>query len=193
MLQLDIHFPWWLWIGLAFVGGVLFQTGNRRMERRLRTAGLALVCLAGLMLVVNLLVETPMQRCQRLSKELAEDVVNQRWDRARQIMDPNTSFAVTGSAVEGKFNRDQIIAAAQDAVSRYGVKSITVTSVEPVRTDTLITVSMTVFTTQDATMDRPLSTSWEFDWQEIGSNWKLQRLVLLNIGGETSQLQNILK
>jgi hypothetical protein len=53
---------------------------------------------------------------------------------------------------------------------------------------------MTVFTTQDATLDRPISTTWEFDWQNAGPKWELQRLILLDLGGEGgSGLQDVLK
>jgi hypothetical protein len=160
----------------------------------LRTAGLGLICLAGLMLVFNLLVETPSQHCLRLTKELARDVVNQQWEQARQIMAPNTSFGVAGNAIEGKFDREQIVASAQNAVTHYGVKSITITSAEAVRNDTLITVTMTVFTTQDATLDRPVSTTWEFDWQNPGPGWRLNRIVLLDFGGQGErELQDVLK
>jgi hypothetical protein len=192
MLSLDLSFPWWLWLSAAAAGCVLFYTGNSRVETRLRNAGLAL---AAVLLAFNFVNETPVQRCRRLTKELAQDIVAQKWDAARNIMEPNTSFGVSGDGSnDGKFDREQVIAAAQSAVTHDGVKSITVTSIEAKRDQTLITVTMTVFTTQDSTLDRPVSTTWEFDWQQGGQRWKLQRLVLLMLDGQNAgQLEGILK
>ena len=41
MAQLLFDAPWWLPIGLAFFGIVLFWNGNRRQESKVRNAGLA--------------------------------------------------------------------------------------------------------------------------------------------------------
>ena len=38
--------PWWLPSGIALLGIILFITGNNRLEKRLRLAGILVVALA---------------------------------------------------------------------------------------------------------------------------------------------------
>jgi hypothetical protein len=40
--------------------------------------------------------------------------------------------------------------------------------------------------TQEATLDRPMPTSWRFDWQNTGTGWKLREVEPLD-GGQVKK------
>ncbi|MBV8782013.1 MAG: hypothetical protein JO353_11500 [Phycisphaerae bacterium] len=73
-------------------------------------------------------------------------------------------------------NRDELIEGAKKTADTIGLKSATITSMDVTQNDTVITVDLTVLSTQDLTMDRPLPTNWRFDWENRGTGWLLDRI-----------------
>ena len=53
MTDLLFDTPWWLPPSIAGAGVVLFVTGNKRVEQKIRLAGLAVICLAVLLAAVS--------------------------------------------------------------------------------------------------------------------------------------------
>src|SRR6266581_9667179 len=45
--------PWWLPTGIALLGVILFVTGNNRLEKRLRIAGIIVIAFAVILALVS--------------------------------------------------------------------------------------------------------------------------------------------
>src|SRR5438477_1082041 len=135
MKELLFHTPWWLPASLIFVGVVLFWTGNRNGEGRVRNTGLLVLLAAILLMAVSYFVDTPLERAVRQSKALVASVQQRDWNRMKSILDPHTSVTVLNS-FDVYNNRDQILAGAQDAVDHFGLKNVLITSTEATQADT---------------------------------------------------------
>jgi len=173
--------PWWLPTVLAFLGVALFWNGNRRSEAKVRNAGLLLVLAAVLVLVVSHFVDTDIEKAEKQSKRLVYAVEQRDWVTLKAILDPLTSLHVLGG-MQLYDTRDQIIDAAKRAVDQHGVKNVRVLSTTSEQTDTVITITMFLMSEQDATGGRPLTTTWQFEWQQSGDTWSLVRITNIKIG-----------
>lgn len=188
------HSPWWLWLGLAGLGLFLIYNGNQRGERRLIVIGAVALVLSLGMGLINYLVVTDTERCESLSRQVVADAVAQRWDAMAALMRPETSFQVMGEPRDGLFNRDQILQTLQRQVPHYGVTAATITATDASQQDSLVEITLSLYTNQDATLGRPIPSTWQFQWTRSGDSWTLQRIVLLAIGGrDGSQIYNPLR
>ena len=183
MTRLLFDSPWWLPIGLAFLGIALFWNGNRRQETKVRNAGLLFVLASILVLAVSHFVDTDLEKATKQSKALVYAVEKRDWPTLKAILDPATSLHVIGGAAEIYGTRDEIVGGAQAAVDRYGLKNVRILSTTPEQTDTVINITMTIMSEQDFTGGRPLTTTWQFEWQQQGGDtWALTRITNIKIG-----------
>jgi hypothetical protein len=173
--------PWWLPTLLAFLGIALFWNGNRRQESKVRNAGLLFVLAAVLVLAVSHFVDTDLEKATKQSKDLVYAVEKRDWTTLGTILDPLTSLTVLDS-FQLYGTRPQIVDAAQRAVDEHGLKNVRILSVTPEQTDTLINITMTIMSEQQATGGRPITTTWQFEWQQSGDTWALVRIINLSIG-----------
>jgi len=180
MTDLLFDAPWWLPTLLIGVGVVLFWNGNRRQEAKVRNAGLLAVLLGVAVMGVSYLVDTQAEKVEKQSVLLARSVERQDWTTLRNILSANTTVGV-GDFGTLYATRDQIVDAAKQAVERYGVKNIRVLSSSFERSPSLITVYMTLYSEHEQS-GRPITTSWQFDWEPSGKDWSLVHITCLNIG-----------
>jgi hypothetical protein len=129
MADLIFDAPWWLPTLLGGIGLYLFWTGNRRRETRVRNAGLGFIAGAVAVLGMSYFVDTDLETAVRKSKQLVDAVEKRDWPRLNSIPSPNVSLWMFGST-ELYSNRKQLVAAAQEAVDRYGVKNIRILSTD---------------------------------------------------------------
>src|SRR5688572_16280892 len=129
MTDLLFDTPWWLPALIAGVGIVVFVTGNKRVENRVRYAGLGILLLAVALVVVSYLVETPNEVAERRSRELVHAFEQRDWAAMTSILDPGAIVTVPNATVYK--NRDDIIANAKLAHERYHFKSVNVLSAHP--------------------------------------------------------------
>ena len=169
MTDLLFDTPWWLPAGIAAAGVVLFISGNKRQETRVRLAGVVAVALAALLMGVSYLVDTDAERAVKHSKALVDAFERQDWNKMESLLDPKVSLAY--KTVTFYNDRDAIMRAAREAAARYNFKSVDVISSEVLQVQTIITVTLKVVSVQDETMGRPMPTTWQFDWQETGNGW----------------------
>ena len=180
MRELLFDAPWWLPAVLAFLGIALFWNGNRRQEAKVRNAGLLFLLGAVLVLAVSHFVDTDLEKATKDSKALVYAVEQRDWAKMKVILDPLASLSVSDS-LQLYGTRDQIIDAATRAVDEHGLKNVHILSVTPQQTDTLINITMTIASEQDRTQGRPITTTWQFEWQQSGNTWSLVRLINLSI------------
>jgi hypothetical protein len=161
---------WWLLV-LLICGGIgIWYVGNTRLDAKIKWAGLAVLLLGIALALLSYFVDTDKEIVTKRTRQLVTSVVDRNWDAFASLLDPNTSFA------NAYRNRGQIVDGAKKTVDLIGLKSASITSVEVTQNDSVITVNLNAMSTQDATMDRPLPSSWRFDWQNTGSGWKLAEI-----------------
>jgi hypothetical protein len=186
MKELLFHTPWWLPTTIAGVGLVLFISGNSRQEARVRLAGTLLLAGAILLMVVSFFVDTDIEWAVKQTKALVRAIEKRDWGKAKAIMDPKTNLRVLNTFTVYN-NGDDIIRGASEGVERYGLKNVIITSTRAEQADTVITVDMDVITEQEATMGRPLPSSWQFVWQESSNGWYLAQIINIKIAEATGE------
>jgi hypothetical protein len=175
--------PWWLPTCIIGVGIILFISGNKRQQPRVRASGLAVVALAILLMVVSYLVETDKEKVVRHTHELVTAVENSNWDKMRSLLSNQVSLGTINGTIYP--NRDVLLKGAADAVEDYKLKSVIITSLEIQQTQTLITANMNLFTFQDKTEGRPLPSGWQLEWEQSGNDWLLSRITCVSVGNQS--------
>jgi hypothetical protein len=183
MTDLLFQTPWWLPALIAVAGVVLFVTGNKRVENRVRTAGLAVIALAILLAAVSYLVDTPREKAEKQSRELCYAFERADWPKMTSILDRSTAVTVVGNSIYA--SRDEIVAAAKRAHERYGFKTVRVLSTSTEQTDTVITVNLMLLTEQSTVYAQTLNSEWQFDWEKRQDGWVLTEVRALKIGNIT--------
>jgi hypothetical protein len=182
MNELIFHEPWLLLATVAVAGIVTFVIGNRRLDKPLQRIGLAAVLLALLLGGLRYFFPTPREQMEIRTRKLVRAVNDHDWNAVNGLIDTDT---VIGSRdVVYKAGRDAIDAMVQTNVEAFKVSSVHIMSMESVQTDTMITISLEVYSVQDATDDRPETSSWQLDFEQSGDQWLLEKFTLLRIGGE---------
>ena len=181
MTTLLFDTPWWLPTTLAFLGIALFWNGNRRTDAKLRNVGIGLLLAAVAVMAISHFVDTDIEKAEKQSKRLVRSVESRDWATSKAILAPNTSLHVLGGT-EIYGTRDEIIGGAQKAVDQYGLKNLRILSTTPEQTDTVINITMTIMSEQDFTGGRPITTTWQFEWQQSGETWTLVRITNVKIG-----------
>jgi predicted PurR-regulated permease PerM len=184
-LEYVFHMPWWVALLIAVVGAWLFVLGNRRLDKTLRRRGAAVVAVAVVLGLVGFFWLTPLQKAVGRTKQLIHDVDRQNWtDLGAQLDDQTLVQAVGRTMAEG---RDDCVKKVKSAYDRYGVKSVWILSVDGVQTESIITVTAVVVSQQDATGGQGVTSTWQLEYEQDGSQWLLQKIILIRVGGEDGQ------
>lgn len=190
MTDLLFATPWWLLGAIVIIGITLFVSGNRRQHAGVRLAGVLVVLLAVALLLLSYFVETDKEKASHDTREVVAAVQDADWSKLKSLLDPHASLVtVLGTVYK---NRDDLIQGAQAAADRYALKSVTIRSLDATQDQAGIAVDLDVFSVQDATMDRPVPSSWRFDWEKSGDDWRLYRITCLKIGNEDARQIKVL-
>jgi hypothetical protein len=179
MTDLLFDTPWWLPALIAAVGVVLFVTGNNRLEAKVKAAGLAAVGLAVLLMAVSYFVDTAKESAERRTRELVDAFERADWPAMTAILDPSATVSLLGAPIYR--GRDQIIEKAKTAHSDRGFKSVRVLTADTDQVDTVITVTVTLLSEQDA-IASTVNSNWHFQWQETADGWALVEVRAIQIG-----------
>jgi hypothetical protein len=183
MTDLIFQTPWWLPALIAVAGVVLFVTGNKRVENRVRLVGVSVIGLAVLLATVSYFVDTPRETAEKRSRELCYAFERADWGRMAAILDKSTAVTVLGNTIYP--SRDQIVSAAKEAHQRYGFKTVRVLSTSTEQQDTLITVDLVLLTEQSSAMVPTLNSEWQFIWEKHQEGWVLTEVRAVKIGNAT--------
>ena len=182
MSELIFHEPWWL-LGVVVVGGVVtFVVGNRRLDKMLQRMGIIVIALALLLAGLRFFFPTAKERMEIRTRQLVKAVDDRDWTALGKLLDPTTSVA-TRSRVY-KAGRDAIVALTRTDTELYNVRSVTIIGMDSTQADTLITVAIEVYSTQDPTQGRPETSSWQLDYEQSGDEWILGKITLLRLGSQ---------
>jgi hypothetical protein len=182
--DLLFYAAWWMLAVVAAGGIFALIAGFRRLDKKLQRLGIALVLIAGIVATLRLVFPTDREKMEKRSRQLVQAIDHQDWNALRTLLDPDTVVGFKSHVIGS--GRDGIVAAVKENVDRYNVKSVTVIGIESEQTETLITVPLVVYSIQDATQGRPMTSTWQLDYQQSGDQWILEKITLLRIGNNDS-------
>lgn len=184
MTELLFDTPWWLPVLIGTVGVVLFITGNKRVQTKVRYAGLGVIGLAILLAAVSYFVDTPTETALKKSKQLITSFDKQDWTTFASVLDRDTDVSLHSLPIYQ--GREDIVAAAKKAYQQYGFTSANVLMSHAERVDTQITVDLTLLT-QQTSLGRPMNSDWQFEWQQSADGWRLVEVRALQIGQQKGE------
>ena len=182
MMELLFDTPWWLPAAITLAGVIIFVSGNRRVEHKIRLAGVAVICLAALLTAVSIYVDTPRETALRRTRQLVDAFEAGDFQTMTSILHPDTVATLQGAEIYN--SRDAIIAGAKTAHSKYGFKSVNVLFSNAEQVQTSITVTITLLSEQNA-MASTLNSEWQFEWQQRADGWSLVEVRALKIGSQS--------
>lgn len=181
MNNLLFNAPFWAPLLLGAIGVFVFFAGNRRQQVGVRSAGLAIVLLAVVYAGVSYFVDTPAERAEKGTRAFVQGVIAKDSTALSGLLDPMAALTVLGSATPYS-NREAITTNALAAVDQYGIKSANIlTLTSEVKADAVI-VTIDVLSDQEATYGRPMTTSWQFEWEPTNEGLLITRITCLRIG-----------
>ncbi len=183
--------PWWLCLAIVTAGAALFVSGNRRRQSTTMRAGAAIAVAGIAVALLSYFVDTDVEIARNRTRQLVRAVIARDATTLRNLLHANASFQVRGRSTAEYADGATLAAGATAAAELYHVESGTVVSMDAQQADSLITIRMTVWSTQQATLDRPMRTDWQLEWQKTADGWKLFRIELLQIGQQQAGDLNV--
>src|SRR5205823_6393397 len=155
-------------------------SGNNRQNKPLKIGGLIALALLVLLSLLSYFVDTDIEKVNKRTKMFVSSVETRDWKTFESLLDPRIRFALYDS-------RTALVEGAKATAERIGLKSAHVTSMQASQDPLEITVDLNAVSIQDATMDRPVPTSWRFEWQESANGWLLTHITPLPNGQVTPE------
>ncbi|MGD0542207.1 MAG: hypothetical protein ABSB33_11875 [Tepidisphaeraceae bacterium] len=180
--DLLFYAAWWMLAVVAAGGIFALIAGLRRLDKKLRLLGIALVLIAAILATLRLSFPTDREKMEKRSRQLVQAVDRQDWTALRGLLDANTVVGFKSRIIAA--GRDAIVASVKQNTDRYTLRSVWVIGIESEQTETLITVPLVVYSTQDFTQGRPVTSTWQLDYQQSGDQWILEKITLLRIGND---------
>jgi len=185
MLDELTHISWLTIAGVAALGLGLVYWANVRRSRNLFTAGAAAMAVACVLLAARLLIVTDRARCENRTVAIVAAASRADWTALGLLLDEHTVVHTVGT--ESVAGRRNIVAVVQDRSAAIGLKGVLVRGLESKQNQTLITVDLEAASTQDATEGNPLTSGWQFDYEQTGRDWTLDTITLIRLGNEPAQ------
>jgi hypothetical protein len=180
MSELVMQIPWWMIGVVVFAGSTVILIANRSNKPRLRTAGLLAVSVAFLLIAARYLIDTPAEQAERRTRSIVQACDAQNWSHLQALLDPETDVDLAGRGPNAK-SADAICKVGEALAKQIGLKRAFIISVGTDQSAGQITVTLTGGTTADQSLDRPVVSSWEFDYVPVATQWHLKHIKLLKI------------
>jgi hypothetical protein len=176
---------------LAAAGVAMFVWGDRRLDKALKRVGIALVLLAVVLAILHAIFPSQRERAEKRTRQIVRAIDQKDWNALRSLLDANTTLATTSHLLAG--GREAIISMTKNATETFGVKSLWISGLSSRQTDTLITVSAEVISNQEASLDRPVASGAQLDFQQYGDDWILEKITILRVQDQTDPSFNLLR
>ncbi|HEV8377584.1 MAG TPA: hypothetical protein VGP99_01950 [Tepidisphaeraceae bacterium] len=158
--------PWWLPTGIALLGIILFVTGNNRLEKRLRLAGILIVALAIILALVSFFLDSDREKVIKRTNALVESLEARDWNRMATYLHPNVAITTfTG--------RDAVVSAARNAAEYSNLRQVRVVSLDATVLPDHIRSTLRVNTTL---RDGTGLTDWALEWEETDAGWVVRNI-----------------
>jgi hypothetical protein len=163
--------PWWLFTLLGMIAATLLVSGNARQNRRIISAGAAVLALGILLAITSYLVDTPKEKAIKGTHAFINAIVTRDKSKIAAELHPNAS-------IEG-WNRQQIIDGTVTYADQYGLQSATITGMTVDQQPPHIIIDMVVFSTHDAAKAQinTLRSEWQLDWLDDGNGHYLLKTI----------------
>jgi hypothetical protein len=160
--------PWWLPAGIALLGLILFITGNNRLEKKLRTAGIIVIILGIALAVVSFLLDSEREKVVKRTRALVKSVENRDWQAMGSYLHPN----VTITFLSG---RERVVDAAKAATEYGNVREVRITGLDTtINPDETIRASIRVYAT---IREGNSFTDWDLEWEKNDDVWLARNIV----------------
>jgi len=191
LTDLVLHVPWWAAAILALVGAAMAVLGNRRLDKPMQRLGVALVLLAIVLAILHAVFPSQREKLEKRTRQIVAAIDHKDWSALHNLLDTSTALGTASRTLAN--GRDSIAALTKSASETYGLKSVWISGIVSERTDALITVSVDVVSNQDETLDRPVASSAQFDYQENGDDWVLEKITIIRIQDQRDPNLNLLR
>jgi len=186
-----LHAPWWVSTMLALAGVATFLWGNQRLDKALKRLGIALVLLGVVLAVLHAIFPSQRELAEKRTRQIVRAIDQKDWNALRSLLNTNTNLGTTTHPLAS--GRDAIVSMTKNATDTFGLKSLWISGISSRQTDTLITVSVEVISNQDASLDRPVASSAQLDFQQDGDDWILEKITILRVQDQTDPSFNLLR
>jgi hypothetical protein len=159
--------PWWLPTGLMLVGAVVFWTGNSRMEKKVRTGGLAFLSAGLVLALVSYFLQSDREIVQRQTQQLVAAVEARDWPTMEKLMAPDVTILVWRG-------REDIITGARNYCEQFKLKKAWISGMEASKPDPNIDVTIRVFA--DTAEVSSFPTDWHLEWEKMPEGWRLTEI-----------------
>jgi hypothetical protein len=182
MNEILFHSSWWLLACVAAGGIALFVVGNRRLDKNIQRIALAVIAVTFLLGCLRFFFPTARERMENRSRAIVRAFDGKHWDTLKSLMDPDTVVSNRSRVILG--GRDSIMARAEEVSDE--IKLVKVIGLESEQTETLIRVSLELYSVQAPSADRPATSTWQMDYEQSGDTWVLQSINALRFGADGS-------
>lgn len=177
--------PLWALAGFAIVGIAVFVMGNNRTDAATRNIGIAILGLGALLFALSWFIDTGKEKSVKNSRQLVRAVQDRDWPTVEKLISPRFSAKIIGTSNVTYRSKAEMIEAIKMAVDTFDLKSAKVLSIEGTNNVDFIRVNLDVYSEQGRTMGYPITSSWQFDWQDLQEGWQLSEITALKIAGRS--------
>jgi hypothetical protein len=186
-----LHAPWWVAAMLAVAGVAMFVWGDRRLDKALKRVGIALVLVAVVLAILHAMFPSQRERAEKRTRQIVRAIDQKDWNALRSLLDANTTLGTNSHLLAS--GGEAIVSLTKSATETFGVKSLWISGISSRQTDALITVSAEVISNQDASLDRPVASGAQLDFQQYGDDWILEKITILRVQDQTDPSFNLMR
>jgi hypothetical protein len=186
-----LHAPWWVAAMLAAAGVAMFVWGDRRLDKALKRVGIALVLVAVVLAILHAMFPSQRERAEKRTRQIVRAIDQKDWNALRSLLDANTTLGTNSHLLAS--GGEAIVSLTKSATETFGVKSLWISGISSRQTDALITVSAEVISNQDASLDRPVASGAQLDFQQYGDDWILEKITILRVQDQTDPSFNLMR
>ena len=160
--------PWWLPTGIALLGVILFITGNNRVDKKLRLAGVIVMALAIILAMVSFFLDSPREKVIKRTYALVDSVEARDWNRMSSYLHPNVNFTTLFT------DREALVAAARKGAEYSELKQARIISLDAtVLPDAII---RTTFRVNTSMREASGLSDWVLEWEKTDAGWVVKNI-----------------
>ena len=159
--------PWWLPAGIALLGLILFVTGNNRLEKKLKWAGIAAIAFAIGLALLSFFLDSDREKVMKRTRGLVESVNTRDWNRMGIYLHPDVTVSMWAG-------RDRVVNAAKSAAESSDLKDVRTASLDAtvLPDDTIRAMLRVTATMKDGTS----FTDWTLEWEKTDAGWMVKNI-----------------
>jgi hypothetical protein len=169
--------PYWLLGVLGVAAIALLVSANSRQDKRLRSAGLAVLGVAVMLALLSFFVDTDKEKVEKRTRQLVAAV--EKKDRATvdRLLHPKARLGGRDG-----LDKAQILDRVGTAVDQFNIKSIRVTAMDVRATDEDIEVILSAAADLDMQVwSGAVPSDWRLVWEKSGGEWLVREIIPMKV------------